>query len=274
MSKVKFLVLGDLHGDIPIIHSNSFDAIICPGDVCGDDIRKNLDELDEEELELEEDYEKISLTKGRKVLEFLNSLNKPIFIVPGNWDQTPYRDGIGEFTKNEKKNPWEKIKKGLNNIFDVEFTKAYYGGIAIVGHGSTSSPEPLVIGEIEDVLLDSRELFFKERFNELRSLAKGEKVLILVSHNAPYGCSLDLIDNEKSIANGEHYGSIIAREIIEEFQPILSISGHIHEGFGKEKLGNTIALNSGFRGDTNILVEIDVEQKKIISIDFFGKSKI
>ncbi len=270
--KITFLILGDLHGNIPTFHTKHFDAIICPGDICGDDIRKVTEDNYDENI----DYEEISLQKGRKVLEYLNSFNKPVFLVPGNWDQTPYGDGQGEYTKDPKLNPWEKIKQELDNIHDVEFTKMMFEGIAIIGHGSTSAPEPLVLGELnEEELeqLDRREVFFREKYYELESLMKQElNPIIFISHNAPYGTKLDLIQNEKSYANGEHYGSGITRLLIDEYQPLLSVSGHIHEGVGQEQLGNTTCINSGFKGDINVIVEIDKEKKRIEKVEFLGIS--
>ncbi len=270
--KITFLILGDLHGHIPTFHRQDFDAIICPGDICSDDLRFVTDENYNPEL----DYEELSLQKGRKVLEHLNSYNKPVFLVPGNWDQTPYGDGQGEYTKDPNLNPWENIKQGLSNIHDVEFTKMLFNGIAIIGHGSTSAPEPLIIGDLDEndiKNLDSRELFFRERFYELDKLMKQEELpIIFISHNSPYGTTLDLINNSKSPVNNEHYGSGIARVLIDENQPLLSISGHIHEGVGQEVLGKTTCINSGFKGDINVIVEINLEKKEVEKIEFLGIS--
>ncbi len=281
MSKIiKFLILGDLHGDMPQLHSKDFDAIICPGDICGDDIRDQmnliLNGVDESEIQIEKDYDKISLDKGRKILEFLNSQNVPVFIVPGNWDHTPYRDGSGPYILDPELNPWEKIKLGLDNIFDVEFTKAEFEGIIFIGHGSTSAPEPLILEEdLDEEYLDERGLFFREKFLQIDNFMKEEKgkPQILISHNAPYGTSLDLINNPKSPADGEHYGSIITRHLIELNQPNLCISGHIHEGFGEEKIENTLCINSGFRGDINVIIEMNNKTGEIISQEFLGESK-
>jgi Icc-related predicted phosphoesterase len=269
MSKVTFLILGDLHGNIPTFHTQNFDAIICPGDICGDDIRS--DNLSEEEVE---NYEQISLDKGRVVLEYLNNQGVPVFLVPGNWDHTPYRDGMGPYVLDPEVNPWEKIKVGLENIYDVEYTKAEFEGIAIVGHGSTSSPEPLEIeADTNEEELDSRELFFRHRFAELNAFMQEEnKPTILISHNAPYGTKLDLINNESSYAHGEHYGSGLTRALIEENKPLMCVSGHIHEGVGQELVGKTTCINSGFKGDINVIVEIDVDNGKIERIEFLGKS--
>ena len=40
-------------------------------------------------------------------------------------------------------------------------------------------------------------------------------------------------------------GSSAVRQIIEEYQPLLSLHGHIHESRGEARIGRTLALNSG-----------------------------
>jgi uncharacterized protein len=40
-------------------------------------------------------------------------------------------------------------------------------------------------------------------------------------------------------------GSTAVREILEEYQPLVSLHGHIHESRGAAHIGRTLALNSG-----------------------------
>ena len=40
-------------------------------------------------------------------------------------------------------------------------------------------------------------------------------------------------------------GSTAVRQILEEYQPLLSLHGHIHESRGAAQIGRTLALNSG-----------------------------
>ena len=101
MSKeLKILILGDLHGDQVKLYFKDFDAIILPGDICGDSpklfhFESLRDKLagkkqrpwfeicgkEKAKIMVEED-----IAKGRKTLEFLNSLGKPVFACAGNWD--------------------------------------------------------------------------------------------------------------------------------------------------------------------------------------------
>ena len=40
-------------------------------------------------------------------------------------------------------------------------------------------------------------------------------------------------------------GSHAVRQLIEEFQPLLALHGHIHESRGEVQIGRTLALNTG-----------------------------
>ena len=63
--------------------------------------------------------------------------------------------------------------------------------------------------------------------------------MILVTHAPPYGTKLDKIGNGKSI------GSSSIRKIIEEYHPLVAISGHVHESRAIDILNNTKLLNPG-----------------------------
>src|SRR3989344_4870424 len=104
---MKLLTIGDLHGNKPLIHFKDFDAIIAPGDFCSDALRKYyFEEIKEKMKNPDSDlkwYEIVGKKKakqmldeswrdGRKILEFLNSFGKPVYLVPGNWDQAGYKD--------------------------------------------------------------------------------------------------------------------------------------------------------------------------------------
>ena len=40
-------------------------------------------------------------------------------------------------------------------------------------------------------------------------------------------------------------GSTAVRQIIEEYQPLLALHGHIHESRGEARIGRTLCINSG-----------------------------
>jgi Icc-related predicted phosphoesterase len=62
---------------------------------------------------------------------------------------------------------------------------------------------------------------------------------ILVSHTPPFRTQTD------RLANGSHVGSIAVRTFIEQQQPALCLTGHIHESAGQDTIGRTLVLNPG-----------------------------
>ena len=91
-------------------------------------------------------------------------------------------------------------------------------------------------------------------FDLAEKLTKPEKSIFNI-HAPPYGTNIDyapLLDEEMRpvLKPGGGYemvnvGSHAVRKVIEEYQPILSLHGHIHESRGFHKLGRTLALNPG-----------------------------
>jgi len=98
-------------------------------------------------------------------------------------------------------------------------------------------------------------------------------------HPPPYDTDIDLaplIDEEFNviIKRGEivytHVGSKAVREIIEEYQPLIGLHGHIHEAKGVSKIGKTLCFNPGSEYSEGILrgVIINLNDKKIKSYQF------
>jgi Icc-related predicted phosphoesterase len=71
-------------------------------------------------------------------------------------------------------------------------------------------------------------------------------------HVPPYGTGLDNAPELEDATTVKRGGSILTpvgstavREAILEYQPLLSLHGHIHESRGMHKLGRTVAINPG-----------------------------
>jgi len=79
---------------------------------------------------------------------------------------------------------------------------------------------------------------------------------ILVSHAPPVKTSTD------RLVNGKHVGSAAVRAFIEEKQPLLCLTGHIHESRAQDYLGRTLVLNPGMLKDGGY-VEVLFENNKI-----------
>lgn len=63
--------------------------------------------------------------------------------------------------------------------------------------------------------------------------------MIMIMHNPPKDTECD------KIASGVHVGSAALRKVIEEVQPLVVITGHIHESAGVDKIGSTLIMNPG-----------------------------
>ncbi|QIW23969.1 phosphoesterase [Sulfolobus sp. S-194] len=69
-------------------------------------------------------------------------------------------------------------------------------------------------------------------------------------HAPPYNTKLDIANmNSKNI----HVGSQTVRELIEKYQPLLGLHGHIHESSNIDKIRNTMVVNPGSNYKDGIL---------------------
>lgn len=89
-------------------------------------------------------------------------------------------------------------------------------------------------------------------------------------HVPPYGYSLDLcpkLDENMRMAAEEkiHAGSLSAKQVIEKYQPLLGLHGHIHESRGAQKSGRTLMINPGSEYSEGILkgVVVMLDKKKV-----------
>jgi Icc-related predicted phosphoesterase len=98
-------------------------------------------------------------------------------------------------------------------------------------------------------------------------------------HAPPYDSTLDIAPeldaNLKSVMVGGQphmisVGSKAVREMIEKYQPIAGLHGHIHECRGAVKLGRTLCINPGSEYSEGILrgVLVNVANGKLLSHQF------
>lgn len=105
-------------------------------------------------------------------------------------------------------------------------------GVGIVGVGF-STPTPFMTpSEVSDEKLGQ---WLGEGYEYVRHLPK----LIVVAHDPPYG------SKAAQLPYGENVGNRSVREFIENVQPDICITGHIHEATGEEYIGNTKVINPG-----------------------------
>jgi len=159
---------------------------------------------------------------GRKdaaaVLDRLQSINANILGVAGNLDQPDVADYLEE--------------KGIS----LHGTGIVLDGLGIVGLGGSNYTPFKTPYEFSEQELAS---FLVSGFDRLGDVQD----FILVSHTPPVQTSAD------RLLNGNHVGSRAVRSFIEERQPLLCLTGHIHESRGEDHIGRTLVLNPGMLKD-------------------------
>ncbi|MFT3911929.1 MAG: hypothetical protein QM737_21065 [Ferruginibacter sp.] len=101
-----------------------------------------------------------------------------------------------------------------------------------------------------DVEEDEIENNLREKLSHIKDIGRS----ILIIHTPPLNSKLDIAPsldkNLKPIIEGgacvfKPVGSSAVRKIIDEFQPMLTLHGHIHESAGFCKIGRTYCFNPG-----------------------------
>ncbi|MBL7215908.1 MAG: metallophosphoesterase [Phycisphaerae bacterium] len=171
--------------------------------------------------------------QARFVISTLTTYGKPLLAVPGNCDLPGVEDVLQK------------------NKINLHGNKIDCGGLQFVGVGGSlpcpgTTPNEACENDFRDIL--------EKGVSGLSS----QDNLVLVTHQPAWGGQLD-IDG-----SGRHTGSRAVREFIEQHQPILAISGHMHEAYGTDKLGATVLINPGpFRQGRYAVVEIKDRQIQI-----------
>ena len=170
---------------------------------------------------------------ARTVLDAVRGCCKQVLAVPGNLDKP---ETFGYFER-------EGIAlHGRGIVID---------GVGLFGcGGSNITPFKTPSEFTEDEIYAALNKGYEE--------VQGVRPLIMVCHTPPLETKCD------RILNGKAVGSPAARKFIEEHQPEVCISGHIHESAGVDGIGSTTVLNAGpFKGGGYIVVDIDAGRSKV-----------
>ncbi len=150
-----------------------------------------------------------------KILGELNSIGKKIVMVHGNHEEA---EGM------------EKLCRHFSNIEFIHRKKLEISGFTFLGFGGGGFEKE--VAAMED--------FFN-------SVSVPEKS-VFVTHAPPYKTKLDKLDKS-------HNGNNSLRNLIIKYKPLLSISGHFHENWGKKDfIGDTFVINPGPEG---VILELD-----------------
>ncbi|MEJ5258839.1 MAG: metallophosphoesterase family protein [Anaerohalosphaeraceae bacterium] len=154
------------------------------------------------------------LEKVREILSVLEEHCPVVLGVSGNCDPS----GVAELLKD---------RGALLDGIVVEHQNFCFAGI--------SGTEPSVFNQDREYPNSP----FLKTLQKIKSALKPSLPFVFVSHQPAFNTSVD------KFAQGQHTGSRAIRTFIMETEPILAVSGHIHEAVSKDKIGRTILVNPG-----------------------------
>jgi Icc-related predicted phosphoesterase len=185
--------------------------------------------------------------------ERLADSNVPLYLIPGNDDEFAIDTAL-ESTGSGPIN-------GDGKVLDIP------GGLQLLSSGwSNNTPWATPREESEDDLF--------ARLDALAKQVRDPRRAIFMIHVPPHDSGLDeapLLDENlrPTISAGDvlrgPVGSTAVRRIIETYQPVLSVHGHIHESGGERRIGETLCINPGSEANAGILrgYLIDIGKKGI-----------
>lgn len=172
---------------------------------------------------------------GKGALESLCKKHENIFSVLGNCDNEDFMEDLE------------------NADICVEKSLAFFEGLGFAGSGGGT----IFTGKTEferteeDILNDFAVVENAVKENKDDELWHN---LILISHNPPKAETVDKVNESL------HAGSQKFTDYIKEKQPLCVVCGHIHEGVGIEKIGDTTVINPGSLGEKGTFVWLEVEK--------------
>lgn len=151
---------------------------------------------------------------AKKILDQIMAVNSNVLALHGNLDQPE----VGTYL--------EELGLSLHGRGMV------LDGIGLIGLGGSNftpfnTPSEFSEAELAGLLTQGYEQI------------GGTRHVILVSHTPPWQTKTD------RIANGAHVGSTAVRDFIEQQQPALCLTGHIHESKAVDRIGSTMIFNPG-----------------------------
>jgi len=145
---------------------------------------------------------------GEQAADIISQIKCKVYALPGNCDPRDLPQKISEVA------------------VDMHGKSAQIGDLYIAGLGGSNITIFDTPFELKEEEIDSM----------LRPISKPG--MLLMTHAPSY----DIFDH---IPNGTPVGSPAIRKIVEDFKPVLALSGHIHEDFGVQKIGDTVFCNPG-----------------------------
>ena len=145
---------------------------------------------------------------GEQAADIISRIDSKVYAIPGNCD------------------PLDLPEKIRDVAVDMHGNAADIGGYRLVGLGGSNITIFHTAFELEeDALYDGLR----------RNACNG---MILMTHAPSFG----ILDE---IPSGANVGSPAIKRIVDEFHPILALSGHIHEAIGCKVIDGTTFVNPG-----------------------------
>lgn len=218
---MKVLLLTDIHGETEklekIIEKESYDALLCAGDLSDANEYSQYEEKLYEVLEAFEDGGEMSKA------------------VPGNMDREE-----------------ECVRALIDHRMNIHKKIASFEEFDVLGYGGGQTPFDTPFEPSGDEIYQA----LNTLYGRMKSDTK-----VGVIHQPPKDSKLDIVD-------GEHVGSEKVRDLIEEKDFSLVLTGHIHESDGVDEIEGTKVVNPGAVADgkygiAEIGEEIDLEINEI-----------
>jgi Icc-related predicted phosphoesterase len=206
---------------------------------------------------------------------------KQVFLIPGNWDlgysylfKEP-KEGIMDLNQRSYrlKNGYELI--GYPFVPPTPFRPKDYEKIDDEEAAWPPQKNPSYIrssDQTDQLISIDPHLYLRQRETireDLNRLPRPlyQKRAIYIMHSPPFGTRLDFIQGGKSA------GSQSIKAFIEEFQPFLTLHGHIHEspeisGAYFDRIGETLSINPGqFTGTSRDVHKLHAVTFEIENVD-------
>jgi Icc-related predicted phosphoesterase len=272
---MKILAIGDFHGKFPKKlkeEAKKVDVILVAGDFGGSDrllkvVFKYLVKGKWWEVvgkKRARNYVLEDYNSGKKILNDLHKLEKPVYAIMGNWDFDSKAQL--ETTAGLKLKTYPNLMKNLKITYWKRGIKRMKGLKILAFGGMVTAGAYLEKGVFSDK---------KWRKNKKKNKRETEQIMkhgakdvdILFSHYPPHGV-FDKVDYPgENPMNGKHVGFKGYTEYIKKYKPKVFICGHMHEYQGKKKFENTLVIATGAAKDGKAVV-LDIEKGKINSVRF------
>lgn len=148
----------------------------------------------------------------KEILEKLDKTGKPVLVIHGN---------------HEEEDELKKECRNLENCHFIHDSKFRLGNHLFIGWGGGG--------------FSYTDKEFEKKAKRFSKWIKEDDRVVLVTHAPPYKTKIDKIGDE-------YAGNRSIRKFIEKIEPVLAVSGHLHECVGEDKIKITRVLNPGYKG--------------------------